>query len=1042
MFHSLTLGYLCTAAVLLGHCVSQTISSSSAGPAESPADDFIDFQSAPDRVVDGSAVCAVRYRCSRPCQLTVEVLVSTLRKTDFFVFRKKWISSSRPGAYRIRPVRLGLPPSLLYQQDFFNRHVMDAQNVTVRAFLHHLNDASKPGVHKVSILGLYKVLQVKPLSERPAKPPTACPSWSAHLMWQMRRNRTRQCAHESGIIDVLTFPMASSGEHFGLVRRLQPFIDRSLERARHRAVSRPSVTLSVWIYLLNWCHTRLCGIIHHMDGKNSYDSVLMLLTHAGDVIIQVRVTTGREEAFEAGVELPLRKWIRLDCTIRDAQVLLDATWDDKSRRSTFEFRRTIRYDDTEGYFVMGGGRFMAGVRGYIGPVKFYRFGTEEVKNELQPKSTLQKLDRTHQECREMKTFAEAFLKQVTRSSKGVCTPPFIRLWGRSGEKRCTQTWTWEQQLKYSRLFHFLQAKEEEIRTGSLSMKDLGRALFEQSVNSVFTRTQDNKITFNSTSLLQESSCFGNHKASLLLATIHLSGLGHSADQQQQHVVEHIYLSNPEDLSRFSQETDDVFQYLTFQAERGDVESQRHLAAMLYRGEHTVDKDTDRAVKWFERSAMQMKDAAAMYDYSIILMKGEGAKKNGTRGFQLMKKAAEMGSINALNALGWYYGNVLKDHRNAKKYFEQAALNGSEHGMFNLGIYYLNGMDPDSPERNETAAFQQFLKASWFGHVAGSVEAAWYLATGSLAAVSQDVEGAVIMLKKVCEQNGHLGFMIREALQAYLRGSWQEAFVKYVLAAETGLGLAQSNAAHLCEELSLSPDCQWRYHNYSILNYDPHPSALLKMGDYYYLPSSTRADSLSLVGRAISMYGRAAVAGSPQGMFNLVLLVRQGHALPSNIYGLFDVSPHDEQHVVVTKILKRCVEAEAADAVTPCSFALLGVQMGEALSRMTQSAAQLVLAYASLLSAFVVIVIMLLQSCLGQRVPAPRVRARTSPPTQDGDSMNREQEDVTGGTFRAAGILEIIALKGEQWLRQTGDLAVTVLGVCLCAFWTTLLYHLL
>lgn len=27
---------------------------------------------------------------------------------------------------------------------------------------------------------------------------------------------------------------------------------------------------------------------------------------------------------------------------------------------------------------------------------------------------------------------------------------------------------------------------------------------------------------------------------------------------------------------------------------------------------------------------------------------------------------------------------------------------------------------------------------------------------------------------------------------------QEAFVKYVLAAETGLGLAQSNVAHLCE----------------------------------------------------------------------------------------------------------------------------------------------------------------------------------------------------------------------------------------------------
>lgn len=101
-------------------------------------------------------------------------------------------------------------------------------------------------------------------------------------------------------------------------------------------------------------------------------------------------------------------------------------------------------------------------------------------------------------------------------------------------------------------------------------------------------------------------------------------------------------------------------------------------------------------------------------------------------------------------------------------------------------------------------------------------------------------------------------------------------------------------------LSLSPpqeapvrqDCGWRYHNHSILNYDPHPSgefpsfhlaltslfavwlmstehlsssvALLNMGDYYRdLSSRTGEDSLSLLGQAILMYSRAAAAGSPQ-----------------------------------------------------------------------------------------------------------------------------------------------------------------------------------
>lgn len=96
-----------------------------------------------------------------------------------------------------------------------------------------------------------------------------------------------------------------------------------------------------------------------------------------------------------------------------------------------------------------------------------------------------------------------------------------------------------------------------------------------------------------------------------------------------------------------------------------------------------------------------------------------------------------------------------------------------------------------------------------------------------------------------------------------------------------------------QELNLGYECQWRYHNYSILNYDPHPFgeffsfhfalnpfslsiwslnrkylssfiALLKMGDYYYYHSpGTQEDSLSLAEQAISMYSRAALAGSPQ-----------------------------------------------------------------------------------------------------------------------------------------------------------------------------------
>lgn len=276
VFHVIIFGHIFTASALMGQCASQVISAHSS---ETPPDNFIGFDSVPDKVVDGSVV-RVRYRCSGQCQLAVEVVVSTLQKTDLVVFRRKW-KSSRLRDYRIHQVLLRLPPSISYQRDFFNRNILDTRNVTVRAWLGSFKNGSELSTYHSSMLRIYKALQIIPPSERPSKPPTGCPSWSAQLMWQMTSRRIHQCPHESDIIDMLKFPLASTGERFGVIRRFQPFIDRALERTRRHAVTQPSVTLSVWIYLLKGCQKKLCGIIHHVNRKNLYDTVLMQLTDTG-----------------------------------------------------------------------------------------------------------------------------------------------------------------------------------------------------------------------------------------------------------------------------------------------------------------------------------------------------------------------------------------------------------------------------------------------------------------------------------------------------------------------------------------------------------------------------------------------------------------------------------------------------------------------------------------------------------------------------------------------------------------------------------------
>lgn len=67
----------------------------------------------------------------------------------------------------------------------------------------------------------------------------------------------------------------------------------------------------------------------------------------------------------------------------------------------------------------------------------------------------------------------------------------------------------------------------------VGLKHLGSILFELTISSVFlVEEKQIKIPSESMALLQASSCFGNHRASLLLATIYLSGLGHPVNQEK------------------------------------------------------------------------------------------------------------------------------------------------------------------------------------------------------------------------------------------------------------------------------------------------------------------------------------------------------------------------------------------------------------------------------------------------------------------------------------------------------------------------------
>ncbi|XP_066528001.1 protein sel-1 homolog 3 [Hoplias malabaricus] len=1088
--------------------------------------DFVQFVSHPDTVTADSSV-QLKYKCTKACRVGTEVVLSTPRTTGLIIFRRTWTHVRKFVETRTRTVRLTFPPSVVYKRDFFNRRPVDARDVIVRAWLVHLDEeeSSNVGVSQYhrSLVRTFIFLQTVPLSERPAQPQSRLMSWGAELMWNLTKDRIEQCPPESDVVDLLVFPFASSGEKYGVVRTFSSFINKELESARLQAAHQPRVTLSVWLYLLDWCSQRFCAILRHVNQHRKYGTPLIMLTDSGKVGVQVFLVSQEDKAFTAHTVLPLRTWIRLDLFVNQTSAKLKITHGNSTggmneATHTFEFQDAVLHNDTSGYFVIGGDIYMPGIQGYFGPIKYYRLGAEMVVNPMSPVKTLKLLDEAHRECEEIKQITESFqyAVQQEQAKTDVCEPYYKELWRKCIQPRCVQTWSWDQQVKYSSVLNMLRMLEEETGSGPKGSKSVlmwSQQLYHDVVRrlgEVGDAASGAEVVYALTELLKVCSCWGHHQAALMLATLHLAGFRPPADQEQAHVyslmgasaderlsllhlgykhmqgldgfpkdqdvaygyyanigrqtsfdrdkvqdseqalTEHVHLSNVKELKMQAGEEGDIIHFLKLKAERGDIHSQKTLAQMLFWGSNGMMKDISGAVKWYERSALQMTDASAVYDYAMLLLKGTGVKKEQKLGLKLLKKAADMGSAAALNGLGWYYSTVRKNSSKAVYYFELAARNGSRDGMFNLGVYHLNGAIPDTPGTTETAAFHCFLKAGEMGHVEGAVEAASSLSRGMLPGVSRDSEKAVILLKPVSEMNGHLGFNVREALKTYQQGSWDEALVKYAMLAETGLVVAQINAAHLCEALEHNSACQWRYHNYSTYNLVPHETGLLKMGDHY-----SAAGDMS---KAINLYSRAALQSSPQGIYNLAVLTEEGHTVPRKVLEQMQIPAEVRLHkaTVVESLLLRCWELETEkDYVSPCALALFLLKVGKAWQDFTNSTTQQTLSWGILTVVFIFVLGIVIQIALAHysaaqmgRLSQTSVRHRESHPVSE--ESRRDSTPDTAAQHRGLQVSGPTHLEQNgrprviqngRILQEAADQVITVTGVCVFALWIMFVSHL-
>ncbi|XP_058578917.1 protein sel-1 homolog 3 isoform X9 [Neofelis nebulosa] len=870
----------------LGRQTSLTTSVTPKAEQSTAYKDFIYFTVVEGNVRNVSEV-SVEYLCSQPCVVNLEAVVSSEFRSSIPVYKKRWKNEKHLHTSRTQIVHVRFPSIMVYRDDYFIRHSISVSAVILRAWITHRYSGGDLNVkwednllHAVA--KNYTLLKTVPPFERPFKDHQVCLEWNMDYIWNLRANKIPQCPLESAVLlfaDVVTllgFLYASSGENTGIVKKFPRFHNRELEATRRQRIDYPVFTVSLWLYLLHYCKASLCGILYFVDSNEMYGTPSVFLTEEGHLHIQMHLVKGEDLAVKTKFTMPLKEWFRLDLSFNGGQVaactphespasslitlsvavksgsqdirhsefvIVVATslgQDLKSyHNQTISFREDFYYNDTAGYFIIGGSRYVTGIEGFFGPLKYYRLHTlhpAQILNPLLEKQLADRIKLYYERCAEVQEIVSVYMSTVQQGGgrPEACDlrNSYLDLKLRYGRPSTCRAFPWEQELKDRHPSLFQTLVEMGLltvpRNQNESVLEVGGRIFEKAVKRLSSVDGLHQIS-SVVPFLMDSSCCGYHKASYYLAVFYETGLSVPQDQLQgmlyslvggqgserlssmnlgykhyqgvdnypldwelsyayysniatktpldQHTlqgdqayVETIRLKDEETLKVQTKEDGDVFMWLKHEATRGNAAAQQRLAQMLFWGQQGVAKNPEAAIEWYAKGALETEDPALIYDYAIVLFKGQGVKKNRRLALELMKKAASKGLHQAVNGLGWYYHKFKKNYAKAAKYWLKAEEMGNPDASYNLGVLHLDGIFPGIPERNQTLAGEYFHKAAQGGHIEGTLWCSLYYITGNLETFPRDPEKAVVWAKHVAEKNGYLGHIIRKGLNAYLEGS--------------------------------------------------------------------------------------------------------------------------------------------------------------------------------------------------------------------------------------------------------------------------------
>nr|CAB3265948.1 protein sel-1 homolog 1-like [Phallusia mammillata] len=326
--------------------------------------------------------------------------------------------------------------------------------------------------------------------------------------------------------------------------------------------------------------------------------------------------------------------------------------------------------------------------------------------------------------------------------------------------------------------------------------------------------------------------------------------------------------------------DDLVQYYQFLADKGDAPAQVTLGQLNYQGGRGFEQNRQRAFEYFERAAKSGNANAQGYLGKIYAEGSETVKQNNESAIRYFKLAADQGNPIGHAGLGLMYlhGKGVKvDYNKAFKHFQVSADQGWAEGQLHLGNMYFNAQ---GVSRDYKQASRLFNLAAQNGHLLALYYLAQMHSTGT--GVVRSCRTAVELYKNVCERGRWAG-QLDAAYSQYKAGKINSALSLYLLLAELGYEVAQSNVAYILDQdqATLLNQTYAR----ALIHWDRAASqgyvvARIKLGDYHYYGKGTEVDYEV----AANHYKEASdSSSSAQAYFNLGYMHEQGLGMKRDIH---------------------------------------------------------------------------------------------------------------------------------------------------------------